>query len=152
MHVAVLCARHEENVEQRHGRRVRSGKRKRVYGGQIEFICKTRDRRNVGVRYAYAVRTLFAGLLESLDRHPQTTAKTDGNDNVILTQGSDRVDSHPGHGRTGYGQAKDSEMVFKVRYQTRSDISTQDHNSSRFPDSRGNRRNALQIQNVVKGA
>ena len=62
------------------------------------------------------------------------------------------MDGHSGHGRTGYGQAKDSERVFKVRYQTRGDISTQDHNSSRFPDSLGNRRHALQIQNVVKCA
>ena len=89
MRVAVFCAGHEEKVEQGHGRRVRSVKRKRVYGGQIKLIGKTCDRRDVSIRYTDAVRTLFAGPIESLDRHPQTTAKTDSNDNVILTQGSD---------------------------------------------------------------
>ena len=43
-------------------------------------------------------------------------------------------------------------MIFEVSYQTGSDISTQEKNSPRFPDSLGNRRHALQIQNVIKGA
>src|SRR5208337_325741 len=150
--VALFCACHEEKVQQCHGRRVRSVKRKRVYGGQIELIGKTCHWREVSVRYADAVRALFASLLDSLDRHPQTAAKADGNDEVILIQGSDGVDRQPRHGRTGYGQAKDSEMVFEVSNQTRSDISTEEKDSFRLPDSLGNRRNAFQIHKVVKSA